>query len=201
MKRKNKGILLIVIGALLLSTAGGWYLFNVADDRHAGQKAQALLRQYDGAQSIPSNSTVADTAEQERTAAEEVNPVIAVDGEAFCGKIVIDALSVELPVYDQWSYPRLKSAPCRYAGSTLENNLIIAAHNYKSHFGSLDQLGIGDTVVFTDVYGTSHLYRVEKLVTLDGSAVEDMHAGGWDFTLFTCTKSGEQRITVRCKRI
>jgi sortase A len=31
--------------------------------------------------------------------------------------------------------------------------------------------------------------------------VTDMQSGDWDFTLFTCTKGGAQRVTVRCSRI
>jgi sortase A len=78
--------------------------------------------------------------------------------------------------------------------------MIIAAHNYKSHFGSLDRLAVGDEVEFLDTFGQKHLYEVCELAELDGTAVSDMHAGGWDFTLFTCTKSGEQRVAVRCNK-
>lgn len=106
---------------------------------------------------------------------------------------------VVLP-YGEWSNARFKTAPCRYTGSVDTNNIIIAAHNYKSHFGNLKQLQIGDEIVFVDTYGTYHRYSVKEITTLDGTAVTDMKAGEWDFTLFTCTKGGEQRVTVRCKR-
>ena len=103
-------------------------------------------------------------------------------------------------MYDEWNYSRLKSAPCRYTGSIDTNDIIIAAHNYKSHFGLLNKLTVGDEVEFVDAYGKSHLYEVCELITLDGTAVSDMQSGGWDFTLFTCTKGGQQRVTVRCER-
>ena len=128
-------------------------------------------------------------------------PVIIVEDDAFCGKLAIEKLGIELPVYDEWNYTRLKTAPCRYTGSIDKNDIIIAAHNYKSHFGNLKQLQIGDEILFIDAYTTQHRYSVKEITTLDGTAVTDMKAGEWDFTLFTCTKDGEQRVTVRCIRV
>ena len=37
-------------------------------------------------------------------------------------------------------------------------------------------------------------------VTLPETAVEEMRAGEWDLTLFTCTYDGRARVTVRCIR-
>ncbi len=168
----------MIIGCVLLLIAGGCYIYNIVQDNNAGKQADAILDKFSNKQS---------------------DAVIMVDGDAFCGKVIIGKLSVELPVYDEWNYTRLKSAPCRYTGSVDTNDIIIAAHNYKSHFGSLNKLIIGDEVEFIDAYGKSHLYEVCEITTLDGTAVSDMQSGGWDFTLFTCTKGGEQRVTVRCE--
>lgn len=185
MARRNKGILLLLVGCALLFMAGGWYIYNLAEDASAGRRAEEILKQFD--------DTPIDTAGTKA-------PVIIVGGDAFCGKIIIEKLSAELPVYAEWDDARLKSAPCRYTGNIDTNDMIIAAHNYKSHFGSLGKLAVGDEVTFIDAYGKAHLFEVRELITLDGTAVSDMQSGGWDFTLFTCTKSGEQRVTVRCKR-
>ena len=165
--------------------ASGWYMYNIIEDKNAGQNASDILDKFNDAQNENTDNNA---------------PVITVEGDAFCGKVIIEKLSVELPVYDEWNYSRLKSAPCRYEGGIETNDIIIAAHNYKSHFGSLNKLVIGDEVEFIDAYGKSHLYEVCELITLDGTAVSDMHSGGWDFTLFTCTKGGQQRVTVRCER-
>jgi len=187
MARKSKGIVFILLGCLLLLAAGGWYLYNVFEDVNAGKQAIGILEKLEEKQ-----KDVNEFAE---------TPVIFVEGEAFCGKIVIKKLGVELPVYDEWSYERLKSAPCRYTGSVKTDDIIIAAHNYKSHFGNLKQMQIGDTVTFIDVYGNIINYEICETVLLDGTAVSDMRSGGWDLTLFTCTRGGKQRVTVRCNRI
>lgn len=72
---------------------------------------------------------------------------------ACIGILEIPSLDLKLPVISKWSYPLLKKAPCRYSGSVYENNLVIAAHNYRSHFGRLKTLQNGSEVIFTDASG------------------------------------------------
>lgn len=192
MPRRIRGLISITLGCVLLLTALGWYIYNVTEDKNAGVVAAEILNKMeDATKSLDNNSSNNGTDK-------DTIPIIMVDGNAFCGKVLIDALAVELPVYEQWSYEKLKTAPCRYTGSVATNDIIIAAHNYKSHFGTLNKLKIGDEIKFVDAYGTVFCYEVKELTTLDGTAVSDMRSGGWDFTLFTCTKSGEQRVTIRC---
>ena len=180
MQRKGRGIALLAVGIVLLLSAAGWFGYNLWEDKNAGQKAEEILNKIE--------------------VAEPQNSCISVDGEAFCGRVIIDALNVELPVYDEWNYTRLKSAPCRYSGRIETDDIIIAAHNYKNHFRDLNKLKIDDQIKFIDAYGSEHIYKVCSLAYLDGTAVSDMQSGDWDFTLFTCTKSGKQRVTVRCER-
>jgi sortase A len=193
--RKARGMIYLFVGCLLLLCAGGWSVSNFLEDQNAGKEASAILEQLDIAQK--------EMIQQEETSTEEESSaqMVVVDGEAFCGRVMIDALGIELPVYDVWDYSRLKKAPCRYMGSVATNDIIIAAHNYKTHFGLLHQLEKGNEIRFIDITGKTHLYEVCEIVVLDGTAVTDMQAGNWDFTLFTCTKGGKQRVTIRCERI
>lgn len=83
----------------------------------------------------------------------------------------------------------------------IQKNMVIAGHNYSSHFGNLKNLSQGDTVIFTDVDGNRFHYRVIELETLVPDAVDDLTSGGWDLTLFTCTIGGRSRVTVRCSDV
>ena len=103
-----------------------------------------------------------------------------------------------LPVISRWSDALLETAPCRYVGSAYQNDLIIAGHNYRGHFGSLHRLSPGDQIRFTDTAGNHFTYAVAQLQELPGTAIQEMEAGDWDLTLFTCTASGAARLTVRC---
>ena len=105
---------------------------------------------------------------------------------------------------NDFSYEALDTAPCRYSGSAESNNIIIAAHNFGSHFGKLGSISDGAEIVFTDCSGRSFRYSIISIEEIRGSDVEEMlskESSPWDMTLFTCTLSGKSRITVRAKLI
>ena len=128
-------------------------------------------------------------------------PTQEIDGQNYIGTLQIEALELSLPVISEWSYSRLQIAPCRYAGSVYMDNMVIAAHNYTSHFGRLKELSQGDAVTFTDIDGNIFRYRVTEIETLQPYSVKEMTSGDWDLTLFTCTIGGRTRVTVRCERV
>lgn len=219
-KANKRGIVLIIIGVLLLVTAVVWFGANIAEDKAAGEHASVILdelikqteenkKRYNEFQypeeSLGSISdSIAESQTESALTPEAIYtdpPLITINGENFCGRIVIDRLGIALPVFNEWDYKKLKEAPCRYTGGVYTDDMIIAAHNYESHFGNLKELQIGDKITFIDGIGREYTYAVREITHLDGTAVTDMQSGEWDFTLFTCTKGGAQRITVRCERI
>ncbi len=129
-------------------------------------------------------------------------PSLQLDGRYYCGYITLTALGIELPVLNEWSYPNLNIAPCRYEGSPQTHDFIIAAHNYNSHFGQIKYLSEGDEIIFTDVLGDKYRYVVAYTEYIDGYNPEQMSENknsSWDLTLFTCTLNGQSRVTVRAK--
>lgn len=86
----------------------------------------------------------------------------------------------------------------RYWGSAYRDDLVIAAHNYTRHFGSLKNVSVGDDVRFTDVDGNVFSYLVSEVEQLNPAAVEELETGDWALTLFTCTLGGQYRVVVRC---
>ena len=168
--RRRRGIILLAIGILLLSVAGGWYVANIWEDRAAGEYTDKILEKIDG------------SVELQAVAKDDDNLVVIVDEEAFCGKIIIEKLGIELPIFQDWNYKKLKKAPCRYSGGVETNDMIIAAHNYNSHFGKINVMKNGDKIVFIDALGESNHFEVREVVLLDGSAVGEMKSGEWDFT-------------------
>ena len=126
-------------------------------------------------------------------------PTREIDGQTYIGMLEVPSLELSLPVISEWTYPRLKKAPCRYVGSVYSKDMVICGHNYDRHFGRLKDLAVGDEVRFTDMDGNVFFYSICGTEQLGKYAVEDMLAGEWDLTLFTCTKGGRMRVTVRCK--
>lgn len=190
-------------GLLLIAAALALAAYNVIDAQRAARSAAQALEAL-------SQTTAVSAAEPEQASADDAPayladpempmPTVSFDGNDYIGRVDIPSLGLSLPVISEWSYPRLKIAPCRYTGSAYLDNLIIAAHNYSSHFGNLNRLNTGDTVTFTDVDGNQFTYAVSLIEDLPGTAIEEMQAGEWDLTLFTCTLGGRSRVTVRCER-
>ncbi|MBE5799399.1 MAG: sortase [Clostridiales bacterium] len=128
-------------------------------------------------------------------------PVLRNGGYEYIGVLSIPGLGLELPIMDDWDYKRLKIAPCRFTGSAYTNNLVIAAHNYKAHFGSLKELDMGSRVIFTDADGNEFIYAVVLCETLKPGHVLEMADSEFGLTLFTCTLGGANRVTLRCELI
>lgn len=186
---KKSGVILISLGAVLILAALLLLLYNRSEDRRAGQEAESLLE--DVRSSMAAN---ADPDPQEEPVEE-----ITYD---YAGVIAIPNLSLELPVIDQWSYARLKVAPCRQSGAAADGDLVIAAHNYKSHFGYLDRLEPGASVIFTDMEGTVYRYAVEEIRQLapeDAEDVSSVFSSEYPLVLYTCTPGGKARVAVFCR--
>ena len=186
---KKSGVILISLGAVLILAALLLFLYNRSEDRRAGQEAESLLEDV-------RSSMAADTDPEPQ---EELAEEITYD---YAGVIVIPDLSLELPVIDQWSYARLKVAPCRQSGAAADGDLVIAAHNYKSHFGYLDRLEPGASVIFTDMEGTVYRYAVEEIRQLapeDAEDVSSVFSSEYPLVLYTCTPGGKARVAVFCQ--
>lgn len=189
----------MVLGAVLVLAALSLFLWNQRENNEAGTSAEKILPQVIEQLETPG----AGQEVEEPSYPDPYDPTmteVEIDGYAYVGVLSIPALELELPVMSEWDYTRLKIAPCRYAGSTKTDDLVICAHNYTRHFGPIRNLTPGDTVTFTDMDGVVWQYEVVAVDILVPTDVEDMTAGGYDLTLFTCTYGGASRVTVRCER-
>lgn len=127
-------------------------------------------------------------------------PIAKVDGQEYIGKLSIPALNLDLPVMLDWSYERLRMAPCRQIGSAEDGNFVIAGHNYRHHFGNLNKLTSGDQILFTDMDGKTDVYTVGSVEQISAEENEKMFESEWDLTLYTCTYNGKERVTIRANR-
>ena len=199
---KRADIIIIAVGAVLILSALLLLIYNRCEDVRAGQEAESLLASVEAAISA---QEMAAPNKPESTEAlspplDPEMPVVTLDGYEYVGYVEIPTLGLKLPVMAEWDYTRLRIAPCRQFGSSRTDNLVIAAHNYDTHFGKLKELSKGDTVIFTDMEGIVSTYCIEKLETLSPDAVDTVLNSGYDLVLYTCTKGGKTRVTVFCDR-
>ena len=118
-----------------------------------------------------------------------------------CELVPATDLMLQLPIMSDWTYQRLRVSPCRYSGTLRGEDLVLLAHSYNAHFGRLSTLTEGAEIQFTDMDGKIWRYEVVLMDILNPTDVEEMTAGEYDLTLFSCTKTGKQRVTVRCNLI
>ena len=195
---RRTGTALMVLGLCLILSSMGLLFGNRTQASQADEAAQTLL---------PELLVQVETVQAPR---EQTVPAAPVDtamtekevgGFPCIGYLCIPALELELPVMSGWDYERLKVAPCRYSGSLYQNNLIICAHNYASHFGKLKNLHVGDIAMFTDMAENTVTFQMVERETIQPEDLEAMDAGDWDMTLYTCTVGGKSRVTVRFARV
>ena len=187
----TRGKVSILLGLVCFALAIYIFAYNRDEDLSAGVSAANLLEGVDAQiTNVPADAT--PTGEMK---------AVDVNGQSFIGIITIPAIDIRLPIQKEWSSENARTSPCRYKGSVYTNDLIVAGHNYQRHFGKLNQLNSGDTVIVTDIDGRQYYYEVTYTETIGTYEVDKMDEGEWDFTVFTCTIGGASRVTVRCELV
>ena len=209
--RTKFGIILMLIGTALISGALYLFLHNNQEDRTAEEFALNLMpviyeeitttQEIDIATDIPVSEQLDNTPVELLTPEDLTVTETEIDGYFYIGYLEIPELDLILPVMTDWSMSKLRISPCRYSGTVRGEDLVIMAHNYKSHFGQLSKLSTGSQVVFTDMDGKVWIYEVVAMDILPAEAVEEMIAGEYDLTLFTCAPNRTHRVTIRCDKV
>ncbi len=202
----------MIIGAILVIGAMALFVYNEYTDKVAGDSAQNVVKQLNKSHTVTGHLAI---SKEESSSDFEFNPevevtptpvpemaVVTIDEYDYIGTISIPELSIELPVMDMWrdDYDALKISPVRYHGSVYTDDMVIAGHNYRTHFNPLHNASVGMEVIFTDVEGYNYLYEIVEFETIEPTAITDMVEFDADLTLFTCTYGGSARFAVRCER-
>lgn len=202
---KNKrGTGLILIGTVFVFAAVSLSAYNIIEENNAKTFSENAVSVLEQQIVIKEETGIFENAAETEIPDYILNPEMdmpetEIDGTKYIGTLEIPKIALDLPVISEWSYQSLKIAPCRYFGSAYLDNMVIAAHNYKSHFREIENLSAGDEVVFTDIDGNRFFYSVAAAEVLPPGAVEEM-TSGWDLTLFTCNSTGTFRVAIRCDK-
>lgn len=188
MNRKKTGTVCMVLGGALILCALLLLLYNQQIDQRAGAAAEDVLPKLQSSLDIQEPELFGEM------------PTIEIDGYKYIGFVSVPVLNLQLPVMAEWDYPRLKIAPCREYGNLKNNDLVIAGHNYRKHFGHLADLRLDDIVTFTDVTGNTIYYLVDNVSVVSPKSVEAVKDSQWDLVLYTCTYGGQNRVVVGCNR-
>ncbi|MEE0059641.1 MAG: sortase [Acutalibacteraceae bacterium] len=197
--KSKKGIIFIMIGLLLMVVALSLVFYNFWDSARAEKVSLKTVTEIE--------KIIPDTPDNLISPEEYPDmqmPITKIDGYDYIGILEIPELNIKLPVMKDWDYYKLNISPCCYYGSAYKNNMVIAAHNYYSHFAGLGQLSVGSEIIFTDISGNKFNYNVIWTEIIQPEQIDQMieekSDDQWDLTLFTCTISGATRFTVRCAK-
>ena len=179
--------LLVAAGALLLLAGTLLAGQNLLTERRAARQTADLL-----------------AAVETRIAAPADLPAPEVTGDPWAGYEVIGVvglpdLGLSLPVLADYTQDLLAVAPCRYTDDlALEpGQLVVAGHNYRTHFGRLGELAPGSRITWQNLDGVTYTYTVTEVTEIDAGDREALEQGDWDLTLFTCDVTRTRRILVR----
>lgn len=197
-KRSVLSFVSLFTGSLLIFSSAGIAIRNEYDNYHSRNRNERTVEMID--ENICKDSEVSEENTDKQEKRENILDMTEyeTDGENYIGYLVFESLDVKMPVMTEWSYAGLKTAPCRYYGSVQTHDIVIAGHNYRDGFGILTELKAGDEVDFVCVDGKVYNYTVTVTEILEPTDITAITKSGWDLSMFTCTYSGTQRVTVRC---
>ncbi len=194
-QRRIDGRIISSIGILFLFAGLVLLAYNIWDSERANRVSEQLTEQL---------FEYREENEGDWNSENDPNrpmPEATINGVTYIGNLQVPSLGLDLPIATAWSYDLLKIAPCRYTGSVYLNNMVLAAHNYRRHFGQLRSAELGTEVRFVDMDGNKFRYTIVANEVMEPTAVEKMVVNDYDLTLFTCVNSGQARYAIRCNLI
>lgn len=188
----------MIFSVLLLVAAGILLYYNSSENNRVEEDNLETVTELENIleQQITEQNNQAQDGENNTIPLQKTS--ININGHDYIGIVYIPILNnLALPVIETCNNYNLRVSICKYSGSIQENNLVIAGHNYKSSFGKLSSLAVGNIAYFKDVNGTVYKYHCKAIETLAPNKVYEMQTGDWDLTLFTCTYNGANRVAYR----
>jgi len=204
--RRKVGLLSIEIGVLAIVLAFLLYLHNFKEDKRAGKAAEVLLQevqtvlsegQTDEKTELLFETSSADT-EDTVEEPDQIQDIMSNEYE-YIGVLSLPSLELTLPVLSECSDSLLGVAPCRDYGDFDTGNLVIAAHNYRNHFGRLQELAYGAEIQLTDMNGELHHYTVTEIMIVQLTDVSLVWDSPYELVLYTCDYTNQNRVVVYCK--
>ena len=134
--RKWIGAACVILGILSLLGAVGLVMYNRWDAENAEKISESFLKDVQIAINTEKVSRPTQLEQEEQTTVPSVEIVetvpvpsematVQVDGYDCIGILSIPALELDLPVLTDWSYTKLKKAPCLYYGTYYDENFVI----------------------------------------------------------------------------
>lgn len=123
------------------------------------------------------------------------------------GIIEIPKINLYYPVLSNLTEENLKVSPCKFYGTTLNDNtnICIAGHNYNNDlfFSKINLLELNDEIYIYDNTGLKYTYLVEKNYEVkedDLSPISNYNHNEKTLTLITCNNFNNNRFIIKAKQ-
>lgn len=123
------------------------------------------------------------------------------------GIIEIPKINLYYPIFSSLSEDNLKVSPCKFYGSSLDENtnICIAGHNYNNDmfFSKIHLLSPNDEIFIYDNLGNKYTYIVFKNYEVkekDLSPIYDYDKNAKELTLITCNNLNNDRFIIKAKQ-
>ena len=184
--------LTILLGALLLLTAAGLFLFQQIGAAQAEKKVETLLEALYAALPEIKPGTPDDRVDVSM-------PVLEAEGVNFAAILEVPMFDCKLPVSSPWSEKKLRSYPCRFYGSLYDGTLIIGGSDQTGQLDFLERIDIGHTVMVTDMTGARYSYAVYRVDRAGHADAEVLMKEEASLVLFARDSFSLEYIIVRCR--
>lgn len=127
-------------------------------------------------------------------------PVMALDGQDFCGLLELPGYGIRLPIGAAWNSLNTLRWPCRYSGSVYDGRLIIGGADQPGQLEICKRLDLGDVILVTDLTGMEFRYEVVRVDRAKQADSQTLTRGDFDLTLYIRNSYGSEYILVRCNQ-
>lgn len=193
MKRKKViATVLSIVGCVMISISVAYVVISTVQQNNAVKNAEEIIAEIHNV--LPD---VTDFVPKEATNTDM--PVMEIEQQNFVGIIEVPSYTKELPIYASWDKRKLTYYPCRFSGSSYNNNLIIGGNSNTGQFDFMKTISLNDDVYITDFYGCRFKYSVTDIqITKDVSA-QNLNSYDADLLLFAPDKYSLDYTVISCE--
>lgn len=178
----------IIIGALLIAGAVGIIIAQA--DFSEKQSAQSVIR------------VMEETIPARKRALPELHyggdmPSAEIGGENFVGLLEVEQYNCLFPVGTHWVESDLKRFPLSYSGNIYNRDLVIGGSSLDGQFDFVDEIEIGASVKFIDLYGHEFCYEVSMVNHAE--SIDTIQSEIDDLTLFAKSRNTSKYVIIRCR--
>lgn len=128
---------------------------------------------------------------------------ISTENSVYLGKIIIEKIKIEYPIFSTFDENLMKIAPCRFYGVDIgeTGNICIAGHNYNDtrFFSRIGELRIKDEIKLIDLNEKEYTYIVFDIFETEDTNISSVirKKKQYELTLLTCNNSNYKRVIVK----